>query len=114
MAPMRSISACSFVFAVALTACVAPVGVKGVSLPSDSTQQCADVCRQIGTTLADVVVMANNVGCVCEPRSAAPAPPAAQSGSDKRPARNSAATAGGVAAVLMAEEAQRQSDSYHH
>jgi hypothetical protein len=76
----------------------------------------------MGTTLADIVVMANNVGCVCEPRGAAPASPTGQAGPSQTTARLTAAAAGGLAAELIAEEEQRQrqtqsyqqTQSYHH
>jgi hypothetical protein len=68
-------------------------------VPSDSAATCAGICHGIGTTLSAVVVMANNVGCVCNP----PGAPAAHVESGR-----AASVAGGVAAVLAAEEQQRQ------
>ena len=88
----------SFLFVIgagAVTGCArATVGVNSnTSVPSDSANICAGHCQSIGLQLSSVVVMANNVGCVC---AAAPAPGA------QAPA---AAAAGGMAAILMQEEA---------
>ncbi len=100
---------CLAFLALALTACRAPVGVSGTSVPKDGAQQCSDVCQQMGTTLADIVVMANNVGCVCEPpRHAAQGSAEQQHDANRLTARFTASAAGGLAAELMAEEAQRQ------
>jgi hypothetical protein len=111
---MRWIANCGSFIALTLTACQAPVGVAGAnSVPKDGAAQCADVCHQMGTTLADIVVMANNVGCVCEPRGAAPASPTGAAGPGTPTARYAAAAAGGLAAVVMAEQQQAQSN-YNH
>lgn len=80
-------------------ACQAPVGVQNVELPPDSAAQCAAQCHSIQLALDSVVVMANNVGCVCRP----PVPPA---GSTTAAGTSSA---GGMTAILIArEEARRQ------
>ena len=82
-----------------LAACQpAPVGVRDVELPRDSTPQCGALCAQIGLPLDSVVIMANNVGCVCRavPPPASTAPPGAS------------ASAGGMAAIMIAQEAARQ------
>lgn len=111
----------------ALVGCPAPVGVSGaVHVPRDSANVCAGQCESIGLTLSSVVVMANNVGCVCaanmvfQPPMAAPpvpagppsqspavppAPPAAPATSQ---AQSAGAAAGGMAAILMAEEAEQR------
>ena len=95
---MRSFFACMLL---SLSACQpAPVGVRDVEVPKDATPQCAGLCSQIGLPLDSVVIMANNVGCVC--RAAVPAaPPAATT-------PGASASAGGMAAIMIAEEAARQ------
>jgi hypothetical protein len=78
--------------------CQASVGIAGaISVPKDATFRCAAICSGIGLSLASVVVMANNVGCVCEP------PPTSAA-----PERKAASATGGMAAILLAEEAERQ------
>jgi hypothetical protein len=59
-------SACVLLLASLLTACTAPVGVKGVKVPPDSAAICAEHCASIGMQLSAVAIMANNVGCVCQ------------------------------------------------
>jgi hypothetical protein len=76
--------------------CSATVGVSGVSVPKDSAATCSGLCDSIGLTLESVVVMANNVGCVCRATPAA-APTAA-----------TAATSGGMAAILVQQQQQQQ------
>jgi hypothetical protein len=84
----------------------APVGVRGVELQRDSTGQCANLCSEIGLPLDSVVIMADNVGCVCRavPVPAA-APPGAQPAASETPAGASAST-GGMAAIMLARKAQ--------
>ena len=82
---------------VSLSACAAPVGVRNATLPNDSAPRCAELCSQIGLPLDSVVIMAENVGCVCR---AAPSPSTAPPGAS--------ASAGGMAAVMLAEEAARR------
>jgi len=81
--------------------CLAPVGVDRKSLPKDAAQTCASHCSTIGMALNSVVIMADNVGCVC---SAGPPPP------------GSGASAGGMVALLMVEEQPKRSksDQPHH
>ncbi len=91
-----------------LTACTAPVGVGGAySVPKDGAQQCADVCAQMGLDLSNVVVMASNVGCVCEPKGRGAAD------ASKASASRGADASGGMAAILLTEE-QRQAAQTHH
>src|SRR5436305_13259969 len=80
-------------------ACTAPVG-STIDVPRNSAATCAGYCQSIGLPLQSVVIMANNVGCVCN------AQPAAPSGAP--------AASGGVTAVMMAEEARRQQDAQRH
>jgi hypothetical protein len=108
--------------ALLLTGCTAAVGVAGsISVPQDSPAQCTKICSDMGTTLSAVVVMANNVGCVCNPPNTQastappPSPPASNPpASTSAPATNappssrSASVAGGMAAIVMQEQAQRQ------
>ena len=79
----------------------ATVGVRNVELPTDSAQQCVSLCQQIGLPLQSVVIMANNVGCVC---AAAPPPmmPGAPGG-----VSSADGASGGMAAIMIAEEQQR-------
>ena len=89
----------AMIAAVFLCACQpAPVGVRNVELQSDSAQQCVALCQQIGLPLQSVVIMANNVGCVC---AAAPPPmmPGAPGG-----VSSADGASGGMAAIMIAEQ----------
>src|SRR5687767_9978032 len=81
----------------------APVGVRNAEVQRDSTAQCAGLCSSIGLPLDSVVIMADNVGCVC--RAVPPGPPATTEPSTA-PA---ASSAGGMAAIMIAQEAARRS-----
>lgn len=91
---MRFLVCVAFVVSV-LGACHAPVGVKNRSIASDSAQQCASQCGEIGLALDSVVIMAENLGCVCRASSAPPATTPSAGG----------AAAGGMAAILIQQEA---------
>lgn len=79
------------------TGCVAPVGAN-VAVPHDAASSCASQCSEIGLALDSVVIMANNVGCVCR--------------SGKAVARDGASgSAGGMTAILLAQQQQQQSSS---
>ncbi len=94
------------VLLVSLAACQpAPVGVRNVELQPDSTPQCAQLCAQIGLPLDSVVIMANRVGCVCRAAPSSSAPPGA-------PGAPGASAAGGMAGVLLDEEAARQQQQH--
>ena len=83
--------------------CAAQVGVGGmVSVPRDAPTTCSGYCSDMGMSLEAVVVMASNVGCVCEPK--------AKSAS----AEHGASTAGGMAALVVEEESRRQQQSTPH
>lgn len=88
-----------------MTGCAARVGTSGaVYVPKDSAAQCAAQCQSTGMVLSSMVVMANNVGCVCSPAGAqATACPNAATGG----------AAGGLAALMMTqhddEDQQRRS-----
>ena len=73
---LRFIASLSVVSVISLAACQpAPVGVRNLSVAPDSAPQCASLCQQVGMSLDSLVIMADNVGCVC--RAAPPAPPGA-------------------------------------
>ena len=78
-------------------ACSATVGTAGmVSVPKDASATCSQHCSSIGMSLDAVVVMANNVGCVCRGvKSAAADSPAG-------------ASAGGMAALMVQQQQQQQ------
>ncbi len=52
-------------------ACMAPVG-SGLDIPPDAAKTCSDHCVTVGMRLSAIAIMANNVGCVCQPVDAAP------------------------------------------
>ena len=86
-------------FALLLAACVTrPPVARGLMLPRDTAQECANVCQQIGLQLSAVVVVASSAGCVCQVQPGAP--PQGEGGA-------SAATAGAIM-VVEAEERQRK------
>lgn len=91
-----------------LVACAANVGTSGVTyVPKDSASTCGGYCNEIGMQLSSVVIMANNVGCVCSPGLPPPSlPPGAAPA--EAPAAASTSAAAGMAALVVAEEARRQ------
>jgi hypothetical protein len=82
---------------VSLAGCVAPVGVSGLSIPRDAGNVCSQQCRSIGMNLSAVAIMANNIGCVCQP--SAGGPPVATLG---------ASSAAGMATISMLNEQQQE------
>jgi hypothetical protein len=85
-----------FMFAIG---CAAPVGTTGmVSAPHDSAPRCGDICHDLGLGLDSVVVMANNVGCVC---SAIPPAPAGPPSATPPATAHARAAAGGMAAIEL-------------
>jgi hypothetical protein len=103
-------------FASLAAACKAPVGVNNLSVAPDSGPRCAALCGDIGMPLDSVVIMADNVGCVC--RAAIPAPqsappPAAEVPPAATPVTG-AASAGGMAAILIQRQKQKRSQQHHH
>jgi len=94
---------------VVLCACHAPVGVREAALAPDTTPRCESQCQSIGLDLDSVVIMAAHVGCVCRP-AAPPVFPGAPGASSVGPTSSArpASTAGGVTAVMLADEAARQ------
>lgn len=92
----------AFVPVVLMSACNAAVGVSGgVQVPRDAATTCAEHCSSLGLQLSAVAIMANNVGCVCQPRNGAPV---AATASDY-----SAGTSAGMATIAMqqAEASER-------
>jgi hypothetical protein len=103
---MKSLVACVVLFAGCFGQREVPVGTGDMfEAPTNSASRCADVCHEIGLPLDSVVVMANNVGCVCGAAALAPAP-----GTEPVSTRGSAAGAasGGMVAILLTEEAARR------
>lgn len=92
-------------FSVLLVGCAAPVGTSGaISAPKDSAPQCASICHDIGLALDSVVVMANNVGCVC---AANAPPPGPGPGPAPAPTAHAGAAAGGMAAIMLQQQQER-------
>ena len=89
-----------------LTSCMATVGADMMSVPSDSAQRCDGHCRSIGLSLSAVAIMANNVGCVCQP-AAAPRTSALSAGETSTPVA-------GMATVLMQHVAAQQQQQRHY
>jgi hypothetical protein len=82
-----------------VSACVAGVGSPMASVPFDAAGRCADYCGKMGMNLGAVVVMANNVGCVCTPMG---------HGSTASLASVEGGAAGAGLVTLLAQEQQRQ------
>lgn len=85
---------------VVLSACEATVGTTAaVEVPRDAANTCARHCWDIGLQLSAVAIMANNVGCVCQPRIGPPGPVASNYG---------AATSAGMATIVMQQAVAEQ------
>jgi hypothetical protein len=83
--------------AVLLSGCATNVGTSsGHYVPPTAAGTCQAQCQAIGLELAAVVVMADNVGCVCQPKGATAA------------RASSTAVAGGMAAILQQDEQSRR------
>ena len=77
--------------------CAATIGTGGTTyVPKNAASTCAAHCGEIGLALNSVVIMANNVGCVCSAAATA---------------SGGAASGGGMAALLMAAESRNSSTS---
>jgi hypothetical protein len=85
-----------------LTSCMAGVGAGPMGVPFDAPQKCSDYCTKMGMGLGAVVVMANNVGCVCTPNGRASSAEM-QGGS----------AAGGMAAILLQQQQQAAQQQHH-
>lgn len=98
-----------------LSACMATVGVDARSIPPDAGQTCARHCQTIGMRLSAVAIMAENVGCVCQP-AAAPVASAEAAGEFGTPAggmttiaaQQAAAASQSAAATAALQQQQRQ------
>ena len=98
-----------------LSACMATVGVDARSIPADAAQTCARHCQTIGMRLSAVAIMADNVGCVCQP-AGAPTASAADAGELGTPAggmttiaaQQAAAASQSAAATAALQQQQRQ------
>jgi hypothetical protein len=88
----------TFLLVAPLAGCVAPVGVSGaLSIPHDARNVCSQQCGTIGMNLSAVVIMASNIGCVCQP--AAGEQPGATTG---------ASSAAGMATISLLEEQEQE------
>jgi hypothetical protein len=86
-----------FLMVVPLAGCVAHVGVSALSIPPDTGNLCSRQCGTIGMHLSAVAIMANNIGCVCQP--IAGGPPVAPMG---------ASSAAGMATIAMLRAQEEQ------
>jgi len=77
-----------------IAGCAATVGTdRAVHVPKDAAASCSTRCHDIGLGLDSVVIMANNVGCVC-----GAAPSTAGHG----------ATGAGMAALVVQQQQEEQ------
>ena len=106
---LRFIASLSVVSVISLAACQpAPVGVRNLSVAPDSAPQCASLCQQVGMSLDSLVIMADNVGCVCELPSAPPPSPAKTGQLGTPPAGMATIAAQQAAAAMLQQEQQRR------
>jgi hypothetical protein len=105
---MRAMKFALAIMVMGVVACAANVGTSGaIYVPKDSAATCSGYCNEIGLQMSSVVIMANNVGCVCSP---ALPPPGTAPGAETTPAAQTPATAAstaaaaGMAALVVAEE----------
>jgi hypothetical protein len=82
----------------------AAVGVTSsrITVEPDSAARCSSMCSSVGMTLDSLVIMVNNVGCVCRA-----APPAGATPPSAGAAAGASASAGGMAAVMIADQAAK-------
>jgi hypothetical protein len=106
---MRFITGIVLISAAGLMGCgTATVGAsRTTSIPKDAPATCSSYCRDMGLSLSAVVVMADNVGCVCAvPGAAGSAAPAAA------PVNGSpGAAAGGMAALMLQAQSRKRNDN---
>ena len=95
---------------VVLAGCPAPVGVENAELQPDSARRCAQQCASLQLELDSVVIMADNVGCVCRPGSA---PPAATAPPGSAPTAKAGGTSGasGMVAIMLARKQQQDAQA---
>jgi hypothetical protein len=93
-----------FVGALSIAGCVPPpaaVSSQGFQALRDAATTCKAQCESIGMALGSVVIIANNVGCVCSAKGA--------------PAAPAAGAAGGMAVLMLNEKpVQTQPSSNMH
>ncbi len=98
--PLRRARLCMISLCAMLLACQATVGTgTGVDVPADSADQCATYCERIGMELGAVAIMADNVGCICSPRS-----------ENEDEAANVSAATIGMATIALREMAEQDRD----
>ena len=73
-----------------------PVG-SSAPIPADAGQTCQDYCGEIGMVLSAVAIMADNIGCVCEPTS-----------KSTQLDKEAASSAGGMVTVLLQQQAEER------
>ncbi len=109
-----AILACSALLLVGSSGCnKATVGLhENTSIPSDAAGTCANHCESIGLQLTSVVIMADNVGCVCGAAADQPPGPPGTSPapSGLGPPAGPSGAAAGMAALIMEEERRRAAD----
>lgn len=89
------------VFVTAWMGCAANVGVENAKIPSNAARTCESQCQHIGLTMTAVAMMADTVGCICQP-------PAATSSRD-----NAGATAAGMSTIMLQRERQERQHKHH-
>lgn len=97
MSQRAVLRAAVLVVALLSVGCVAPVGASDTKIPKDGASQCASQCAEMGLRLSAVAIMANNVGCVCQP------PPSGQASRGEN-----AVGPAGMATLLMLEQQRQQ------
>ena len=76
---------------------VQPAVTPHTTVPPNTAEQCSNVCGEMGLVMSAVVIVANQTGCVCEPRA----------GGSPRAGGASASAAGTVMAMLRADAIHR-------
>jgi hypothetical protein len=87
------------------TGCAAPVGISNPTMiPPDAVAQCREQCNRTGLVLGSVVIMANHLGCVCNPANSPTACTNAAAGG----------AAGAMAQIVDEEAAKQQTQHAAH
>ena len=103
--------------ALLLAACARPATVglntKATTIPADAATTCASYCTTMGLTLDSVVLMADNIGCVCSARAkdGAAGAPGESGAPGATGAPGTTGAAGGMAALMLQEAAAQRSRS---
>jgi hypothetical protein len=100
MRAMRFLVCVAFLFGCHTQASVGVTNAR-VTVEPDSAARCSSLCSGVGMTLDSIVIMVDNVGCVCRATPPAGAPSAA----------GASASAGGMAAIMIAQHAAKSSRS---